>query len=82
MKTEKVIEEIKRNGFITERQINLLKNRANRGEFIDFYDLQYTHITPEHTEKGIKYLLNLYKTPTGKIRKNNPFSDHRLNNSQ
>lgn len=76
MKTEKVIEEVKRNGFITERQINLLKNRANRGEFIDLYDLQYTHITPEQTEKGIKFLLNLYKTPTGKIMKNNPFSDH------
>ena len=76
MKTEKVIEEVKRNGFITERQINLLKNRANRGEFIDLYDLQYTHITPEQTGKGIEFLLNLYKTPTGKIMKNNPFSDH------
>lgn len=75
MKTEKVIEEIKRNGFITERQINLLKNRANRGEIIDFYDIEYSNITPEQTEKGIKFLLNLYKTPTGKVRKNNPFSD-------
>lgn len=75
MKTEKAIEEIKRNGFITERQINLLKNRANRGEITNFYDIQYIHITQEQTEKGIKFLLNLYKTPTGKVRKNNPFSD-------
>lgn len=75
MKTEKAIEGIKRNGFITERQINLLKNRANRGEIIDFYDMQYIHITQEQAEKGIKFLLNLYKTPTGRARKNNPFSD-------
>ena len=75
MKTEKVIEEVKRNGFITERQINLLKNRANRGEIIDYYDLEYSRITPEQTDKGIKFLMNLYKTPTGKVRKNNPFSD-------
>ena len=76
MKTEKVIEEIKRNGFITERQINLLKNRTNRGEIIErYHDLEYIPITPEQTEKGIKFLLNLYKTPTGKIRKRNPFSD-------
>ena len=75
MKTEKAIEKINRNGFIAERQINLLKNCANRGEIIDFYDIQYIHITQKQTEKGIKFLLNRYKTPTGKVRRNNPFSD-------
>lgn len=30
-------------------------------------------ITPKQTEKGLAWLLNAWKTPTGKERKNNPF---------
>lgn len=33
----------------------------------------YTHLAPEQVAQGVKWLQNLWKTPTGKERKNNPF---------
>ena len=66
--------------FLTEDEINLIKNRANRGDKSDmeeFYEIVNTdggyEISPEQTEKGYGWLMNLYKTPYGKERKNNPF---------
>lgn len=49
---------------ITQEQKEELKEDAtNRG----------LHVSKEQTEKGYKWLMNLYKTPKGKERKNNPF---------
>lgn len=70
MKT--LTEEVLKKDILTEANINLLKNRANKGEVINFDDKEYT-ITQEQTEKGKAWLMNQWKTPTGKIRKNNPF---------
>lgn len=62
-------------GVISERQIITIKSRLNRG--IDAWPVLSSgplSITPEQTEKGINWLLNQYKTPAGRVRKNNPFN--------
>lgn len=73
--TIKVIERIKQRGYITEREILLLKKRAQKG--IDEANISYLHtdflISEEQKLKGLKWLRNLYKTPKGKERKNSPF---------
>ena len=53
----------------------MLKRRANNGEDIaEFYDIDRDiEVTPEQSAKGFAWLWNLYKTPSGKERKNNPF---------
>lgn len=75
MKTEQLLKLIESENKISEKHILLLKNRMNRGEKIDLsviYDNEIL-LTDEQTEKGKKFLLNLFKSPLGKIRKNNPF---------
>lgn len=73
--TIKVIEQIKERGYITEREIALLKNRAQKG--IDKANIGYLKndflISEEQKLKGLKWLRNLYKTVKGDERKNNPF---------
>lgn len=75
MKTNEIIEKIANTGIIEEREINLLKRRANNGEDISaLYDIDKDiEVTPEQSAKGFAWLWNLYKTPSGKERKNNPF---------
>lgn len=65
---------------LTYREILMIKKRMtgysksreqkkeNEYEWRDEYLL-----TPEHTQKGLAWLLSKWKTPTGAIRKNNPF---------
>jgi hypothetical protein len=75
MKTEKLIQEIAKNGVITEKEILLLKHRKNNGEKFDesfSWDGEIL-LTAEQNKKGIEFLLNLWKTPIGVERKNNPF---------
>ena len=51
----------------------MLKKRANAGdkEAANFWpDIE---VTPEQSAKGFAWLRNLYKTPRGIERKNNPF---------
>lgn len=76
LETSQIIENVLANGVITEREVLLLKKRANNGdnEAANFYPGCDTEIevTPEQSAKGYKWLMNLYKTPTGKERKNNP----------
>ena len=67
-------------GYLTESEINLIKNRKNKGEKVDLsplydscnngygFDLEKSQI-----KKGFNWLMNLYKSPTGKIRSNNPY---------
>ena len=66
-------------GYLTEREVLLLKNRlngVNRADFavgeIPFPDNGF-RLTPEQVEKGRYWLVNQWKTPKGKERKNNPF---------
>lgn len=77
--TSFIISEIEKNGFITEKEINLLKRRANAGdkEAANFWPC--VECTKEQSEKGFKWLKNLYKTPSGKERKNNPFGYREMN---
>lgn len=67
---------------ITEREILTLKARINRdapGVWDDVETLfdHYTEplITEEQSEKGLAWLLNQWKTPAGRVRKNNPFGE-------
>ena len=77
MKTTDLIKSIEEKGIITEREILLLKRRANNGDrdAANFYPGcdRVIEVTDEQSEKGFKWLYNLYKTPMGKERKNNPF---------
>ncbi len=77
MKTTDLIKSIEEKGIITEREILLLKRRANNGDrdAANFYPGcdRVIEVTDEQSKKGFKWLYNLYKTPTGKERKNNPF---------
>ena len=74
----KIYKEIAERGVITEREINLLKNRANKGSDVMCVfvgDNDYTlKITDEQTAKGISWLLDKWKTPKGRVRKHNPFN--------
>jgi len=59
---------------LTEREVNLLLRRLNSG-MIKASQLRrggYA-LTPDQVEKGRKWLMNLWVTPTGAERKNNPF---------
>ena len=65
---------------ITEKEINLIKLRMNNDkvdeytqEAIDFIWDNSPQLTPEQNKKGIEYLRNLWKSPTGKERVNSPF---------
>ena len=73
--TIKVIEQIKERGYITEREITLFKNRAQKG--IDEANIGHLKndflISEEQKLKCLKWMRNLYKTPKGDERKNNPF---------
>lgn len=77
MKTTDLIKSIEEKGIITEREILLLKRRANNGDrdAANFYPGcdRVIETTNEQSEKSFKWLYNLYKTPTGKVRENNPF---------
>lgn len=65
---------------ITEKEINLIKLRLNNDkvdedtqEAIDYIWEEMPKLTPDQNKKGIDYLRNLWKSPTGKERANNPF---------
>lgn len=75
--TRKRVSEILSTGVISEKDLNLLKSRLNRGmceyEDIEPLFLDYIALSDDQTTKAANWLRNLYKTPTGKIRKSNPF---------
>lgn len=65
---------------ITEKQILLIGRRLNNHkplkEVEELYNLgeqEGVRVTPEQALKGFNWLFNLYKTPRGVERKNNPF---------
>lgn len=63
----KETQELLNKDLLTEKEINLIKNRLNNGlikgklEYKEEYD-----ITKEQEEKGLAWLLNKWKTPKGK----------------
>lgn len=77
--TSLIISEIETKGFITEREILLLKRRANAGDKEAAKFWPCIECTGEQTEKAHKWLKNLYVTPNGKERKNNPFGYREMN---
>lgn len=73
--TKELIAAIAERGVITEKEISLLKRRANAGdkEVNGIYDIDYLPLTKEQTDKALKWLRNLHYTPSGKVRANSPF---------
>jgi hypothetical protein len=61
---------------LSEREVLLLKRRLNHGQIvhddIPFPEGGYK-LSLEQTEKGLDWLMNEWKTPMGRVRKNNPF---------
>lgn len=77
LKTKLVLENAKKIGFISEKDIQLLKNRKNHGENISndvFYENNIL-VQGTQADKGLAWLRNLCKTPIGRERKNNPFTE-------
>lgn len=67
---------------ITEQQIGLIGRRLNRKadlkEVAKIYEMaeageNEVRVSQEQAQKGFNWLYNLYKTPRGIERKNNPF---------
>lgn len=73
--------------YITEKQINLISRRLNAKHDLKEVDAIHSlavrgeeiRITPEQAQKGFDWLMNLYKSPSGKERKNNPFGIREMN---
>jgi hypothetical protein len=70
---------------LTEQEVNLMMRRINSGKLATLHEnRQLSHVqvkfpdegfklTKSQQEKGYKWLMNLWKTPRGIERKNNPF---------
>lgn len=74
----RTIEQIANAGTITENEIRTICRRLNAGtmkvnELEPIWNAGGVDVTPEQSAKGYKWLLNLWKSPTGKERKNNPY---------
>lgn len=72
--SDSLIEEIAKRGTITEKEMKLLLKRKNAGEkFNDapIWDGEI-ELSKDQQTKGLKWLKNLWKSPNGKERKNNP----------
>ena len=70
---QKLYDTIAQQKYITESQILTVKHRLNKGMYVGNLDL-HLPITAEQTKKGLDWLWKLYKTPSLKIRKRNPFN--------
>lgn len=88
MKTnEQIFEDIKKQGYITEQQIRLLKTRGiQQNKDLFDYTLLDTEqfgcgipLTPGQNDKGLAFLRDKAYTPKGNLRKNCPFRHRELN---
>lgn len=75
---QEIIDNAYKAGFISEKDILLLKRRLNNKSFGDVRIPNEIRVSDEQKEKGLKWLRNLYVSPTGKIRKNNPFEGREM----
>jgi len=79
-----LVETIKEQGFITEKQILLLKNRLNRNkeneqEISDLTaDIMPIKLTEEQTAKGREWLLRKNLKNNGAFRKNATLSEYEI----
>jgi hypothetical protein len=75
MKTEEIIKKVMACGIISESEVSILKRRKNAGEKFDesFSWDNEIELTDEQNKKGIDFLMNQWKTSSGRERKNNPF---------
>ena len=68
--TRKRVSEIVKSGVISEKEFNMLKSCLNRGlckyEDIEPLFINDISLSADWMQKGLKWLRNLYKTPTGK----------------
>lgn len=72
------LEEIKKKDTITEKEISLIKRRLNDGTYKsdEVYEMigeDGKALTSEQQEKGKAWLMDKWKSSTGKERENNPF---------
>ena len=82
---EQIFETVRENGYITEQEINLLKNRSNNERRDVFnYDLVEeiadgygVPVTPEQGAKGLRWLRGLLKS-NGEPRKGQPLDFREL----
>lgn len=88
MKTnEQIFEDIKKQGYVTEQQIRLLKTRGTQQnkDLFDYTLLDTEQfgcgipLTPDQNEKGLAFLRDKAYTQKGNIRKNCPFGYRELN---
>lgn len=65
-------------GSLSRKDLVAITNRINhcRHGWIDVCGT--VTLDTAHVEQGYKWLMNLYRSPTGKIRKNNPFDEHQI----
>jgi hypothetical protein len=75
-----MLNNIKETNTISEKEIKLINRRLNAGnvdsdtqELIDYIWDNTPVLTEEQGKKGYDYLMNVWKSPTGKTRVNNPF---------
>lgn len=70
--SETIISEAVSKEFISERDINLIKRRLNRGEIINFSPIgeNDVFVTDEQAEKGLNYLIKHFLTSKNLKRKN------------
>jgi len=73
--TDSVMAEIEKTKTISEKTLKLLLRRKNSGEKFDdsiIWDNEI-ELSADQSKKGLKWLKNLWKSPTGKVRSNSPF---------
>lgn len=75
-----LLNKIKTEGKISEKDINLIKNRMNNDkmdaettELVQWIWDNTPELTAEQNERALSFLKNLWKSPRGKERTNNPF---------
>jgi hypothetical protein len=71
---------IRKTNTITEREVALIMRRLNSGkddketkDIVDYIWDNKPSLTSEQNKKGFDFLYDLWKSPSGKERKNNPF---------
>ena len=79
-----LLEALKKSDTISEKNILLMKRRMNANnndesvrEVLDYYGEieENPRLDAAQTKKGYDFLMNLFKSPTGKVRTNNPFRE-------
>jgi hypothetical protein len=76
-----MFKDVQERGYMNERELLLFKRRLNDGKtqpqnlnyFKSFRETEGLALSPEQNKKGLDYLRDQWRTPSGIERKNNPF---------